>query len=136
MSKTFAFVLTVVSFLSVGVWTVPPPIWPETFSQSFFIQFNDTTSTITTGKYWYDSTYGAQRYDFIDGKTKFACGAIYPDATSCTLLTTNQTVYIILPEKNLCCNGGPADIVDRNWLENYTYVGESPIDGQGFYEWQ
>lgn len=116
MSKTFSFVFVVVSLLFAGARTVAPPIWPEAFSQSFFIQFNDTTSTITTGKYWYDSTYGAQRYDFIDGKTKFACGAIYPDSSSCTLLTTNQTLYIVLPEKNLCCNGGPAEIVDRNWL--------------------
>ncbi len=96
--------------------SVTPPIWPETFSQSFFIQFDDSTSTVTTGKFWYDSKVSAQRFDFLDGKTKFACGVIYSEPTSCSLLTTNHTLYIILPEKNLCCNGGPSEIVDQKWL--------------------
>jgi len=128
MLVVFALLLVFVSASNIA-----PPIWPETFSQSFFIQFNDSTSTVTTGKFWYDSTVSAQRFDFDDGKTKFACGLIYADPTACSLLTTNKKVYIILPEKHLCCNGGPAEIVDRNWVENYTYLGETPIDGEGFY---
>lgn len=67
----------VVSLLIVAAVSVAPPIWPEAFSQSFFIQFNDSSSTVTTGKFWYDSTVEAQRFDFDDGKTKFACGVIY-----------------------------------------------------------
>jgi len=46
----------IASLLIVSVFSIAPPIWPETFSQSFFIQFNDSTSTVTTGKFWYDST--------------------------------------------------------------------------------
>lgn len=116
MQGKFSLTCLVFSLLSIATFSMAPPIWPEVFSQSFFIQFNDSTSTVTTGKFWYDSTVGGQRFDFEDGKTKFACGVIYSESTKCTVLTTNQTLYIILPEKNLCCNGGPADIIDRFWL--------------------
>lgn len=87
----------IASLLIVSVFSIAPPIWPETFSQSFFIQFNDSTSTVTTGKFWYDSTVQAQRFDFDDGKTKFACGVIYSESTACSILTTNHIVYIVLP---------------------------------------
>ena len=133
MKSFLLFALITYSLASAA--SIAPPIWPDTFHQSFFIQFNDSSSTVTTGKFWYDSTVQSQRFDFEDGKTKFACGVIYSEPTQCSLLTTNHTVYIILPQKNLCCNGGPADIVDKNWLENYTYIGETPIDGEAFYAW-
>lgn len=116
MSKKMTCVFLIVSFLVAGVLTISPPRWPEAFSQSVLVQFNDPTATVTSGKLWYDSNLGAQRYDFADGKTKFACGVISTGSTSCTLLTTNRTLYIVLPEKNLCCNAGPAEIIDRNWL--------------------
>jgi hypothetical protein len=96
--------------------SIPPPKWAEAFSQSVFVQFNDDAGTATTGMYWYDSLYGAQRYDFLNGQSKFACGVVYPLNTSCSILTTGEQLYIILPEKNLCCKGGPSEIVDRNWL--------------------
>lgn len=123
MHRKISSTCLVVSLLVIATLSVAPPIWPEAFSQSFFIQFNDSTSTVTTGKFWYDSTVGSQRFDFEDGKTKFACGVIYSEPTKCTVLTTNQKLYIVLPDKNLCCNGGPSDIIDRFWLENYTYLG-------------
>lgn len=42
--------------LIVVVFSVDPPIWPVKFSQSMNVDFGDL---VTTGKYWYDSTYGA-----------------------------------------------------------------------------
>lgn len=104
----FTKVILIAVFFVVSIVSITPPIWPDTFQQSFFIQFNDSSSTLTTGKFWYDSTVAAQRYDFDDGKTKFACGVIYSQQARCSLLTKNHTLYIILPERNLCCNGGPA----------------------------
>lgn len=72
------FTLFVVSVLLYSIQTVDPPIWPEVFSQSIIVQFNDATSTVTPGRYWYDSRYNAQRIDYADGKSLFACGIIFP----------------------------------------------------------
>lgn len=138
MSKKITCIFLIVSFFVAGVLTISPPQWPEAFSQSVLVQFNDASGSIktTSGKLWYDSKNSAQRYDFADGNTKFACGVVFAGSTSCSLLTTNRNLYIVLPEKNLCCNAGPADIIDRNWLKNYTFVGESTINNEDFYEWE
>lgn len=83
---TFLFIFTINS--------VQPPLWPEWFSQSMSVHFTDLN---TTGSYWYDSEFVAERYDFANGNTKTGCGAIHPMNTPCTHLIRDGWFFMIYP---------------------------------------
>lgn len=110
--------------LSLFIFTinsVEPPLWPEWFSQSMRVNFNDLN---TTGSYWYDSEIGAERYDFANGNTKSGCGAIHPMNTPCTHLIRDGWFFMVYPVKNLCCKLYEAKPIPRDWLKNYTFSGQ------------
>jgi len=95
----------------------------------------DFGDLITTGKFWYDSTLKAQRFDFQNGNTKKGCGAIHPGNTPCSYLINNGWLYAIYPEREICCKLVQESIIARDWLKDYSYYGEGSIDGETFNVW-
>lgn len=104
---------------------VPPPVWPEVFTQSF-VESYTTSRMHVSGKVHYDSKRGAERVDRTDGQHEILCGSVLPNVTSpCTHLVNNKKRYIIYPERRMCCmccdEAHGCGVSKRDWLSSAKY---------------
>lgn len=109
----------------VALSQVPPPVWPETFSQSF-VESYTTTHMHISGKVHYDYKNGAERVDRTDGQHEILCGSVLPNVASpCTHLVKDKKRYIVYPERRQCCmccdEAHGCGVSQRDWLKDAKY---------------
>lgn len=119
------------------VYCLEPPLWPQTFTQDF-VQGDDITEIYTTGKIWYDIKNDRQRCDVKSNYYDLICQSVSLKLNaSCSQITKNGTLYIMLPQSNQCCKcctkQQGCGITPRDWLKDYEYVGIVPMLGWAYY---
>jgi hypothetical protein len=73
-----------------------PPLWPEHFSQAFYLT-GDSGKLNTTAKIWYDYNQQYFRTEYNNGADS-ECFYEFGKKTKCVELYKNQTVYLFMPE--------------------------------------
>eukprot|EP00026_Physarum_polycephalum_P016515 Phypoly_transcript_17437.p1 GENE.Phypoly_transcript_17437~~Phypoly_transcript_17437.p1 ORF type:complete len:215 (+),score=30.60 Phypoly_transcript_17437:98-742(+) len=113
-------VLAVLSSLVLCALSIPPPIWPATWSSQWKFVYSTNGSAIDGGDWYYDATTNQLRQD-----NYHHCNAIQND-TLCSAIFTNGNMYYNMPTINYCCLCWTnLSITEPNWLENTSYSGES-----------
>lgn len=122
VTKIFIFIL----YLFIFTYQIDPPVWPQTFTQSFII--GNGGNVFSAGKFWYDSKNNRQRTDLQNSGYDLLCSTILEDVdTLCSQVYKNGTVYVNFPQKGLCCRccnqtQGCA-IKQRDWLKDFNFTG-------------
>jgi hypothetical protein len=129
---------------SVLAQTPQPPLWPNTFWQTF----NETKITQTgnqydTGTYYYGYSTLNYRLDRTNGRYDAFCGNGGPYANinyACNTYVVNGNRFLHLPQQNFCCfccsaaNG--CGVLKPTWMSDSTYIDTEVNNGQQCYKWK
>lgn len=125
--------------IALAVSQIDPPVWPETFTQSF-VESYAFTHLHVTGKIHYDAKRDAERIDRNDGQYEILCGSVLPNVTTpCSHIVKDKKRYIVYPERRQCCmccdEAHGCGVTKRDWLKTAKYEGEETLSGESFYKW-
>ena len=131
MKIQYFFLILSLIFVCVSATTdSTPPVWPNTFEQTFVETFSYPVlgSSTTTGKFFYDFPNRRYRIDRVNGKWDRYCGPVYPFSnTACSQIVVDGKRYLYYPEKNYCCYCCGSEygcgILKPDWLSNASYLG-------------
>lgn len=118
---------------------LPPPLWPERFSQSF-IQRDISSKIYISGKLYYDMKNNRQRCDVQKDYFDLLCSSVSQSQnSSCSQVIMNDKLYIYLPDENLCCKCCTAEegckITSRDWLKDFQYIGPYVVNWEVYDRW-
>eukprot|EP00771_Trimastix_marina_P002732 gnl/Trimastix_PCT/389.p1 GENE.gnl/Trimastix_PCT/389~~gnl/Trimastix_PCT/389.p1 ORF type:complete len:212 (+),score=42.32 gnl/Trimastix_PCT/389:87-722(+) len=116
-----------------------PPVWPFGFSiaASFPPPYHPCPSgSIHEHDTWlyYNWTIRAQRLDHTAGHHE--CVKHYNTSEPCTLINRGHDMWVIIPNKRICCRDMRLGMVKPTWLEKFHFVENQDMCGYPTAHWK